>query len=297
MEFTPVKIVTYILNFILIIITIYMIILLVKSDKFKIFPCYNITILSFIILIDNVLRVFHPGEKGDYPILQYGQAGLLTFLDKSLQSTITSQTIITYLGVCCSDIYFKNKKNEKIIFLSTLIIGNLINIILTIVYIKAEDITDYSYYYTQDSVIKRICDTVYNGVLLSINFFCCLVLLIYISKKKKQAKLGYIEDLDYRHQHTKIVFMLIFNSLMFIESFLIIYDKFPLDDVDLIYLISCLGILLYYTINKITIQETLKIFCKSYYNKKYPNINGNESLTDEGDEEKNDKRTDSFSDD
>ena len=64
--------------------------------------------------------------------------------------------------------------------------------------------------------------------------------------------------------------MFIINSYMFVESYLIIYDIMPDDFIDLTYLISCLLVDLYYTINKIIIKETMKIFCKKLYNKKYP---------------------------
>ena len=49
---------------------------------------------------------------------------------------------------------------------------------------------------------------------------------------------------------------------MFVESYLIIYDIMPADFIDLTYLISCLLVDLYYTINKIIIKETMKIFCR-----------------------------------
>ena len=94
--------------------------------------------------------------------------------------------------------------------------------------------------------------------------------------------------------------MFLFNSLLFIESYLIIYDKFPGNEVDLIYLISCLLILFYYAINKIIIKETLKLFCKSYYESKYGSIKKNEYLNDDDvndEEQKNEKKSDSFSDD
>ena len=95
--------------------------------------------------------------------------------------------------------------------------------------------------------------------------------------------------------------MFIINSLLFIESYLIIYDAFPTDEVDLIYLITCLIIDIYYTINKIVIQETLKIFCTSYYEKKYPTVK-NDSLTggddsDDDDDNNKNERKSSFSDD
>ena len=296
MEWDTIRITTYIFNFIIIFITLYLIFLLIKSKSFKIYPCYNITILSFVIFIDNILRII---PSGDISFISYTQAYLLTSLDKLLLTSITSQAIITYLGVCETKIYFKN---EKKIFLSTLIVGISISCILSFLYLIVAGTVEYgTYYYCADSPVKRTSDTIFNAVFLFINLFCSLALLIYISQKKREARLGIIEDLDYGHHHTKIVFMFLFNSLLFIESYLIIYDKFPDADVDLIYLITCLLILFYYTINKITIKETMKIFCKSYYDKNYPNINKSDSFLGDDNEDKeeqnNDKRTDSFSDD
>ena len=284
----------YILNIIIIIISLYLIFLLIRSKSFKIFPCYNITILSFIILIDNILRLFKYGK--------YIQAYLLTFLDKSLLATLTSQAIITYLGVCWTNFYFYGT-NEKKIFIITFILGNSVSSSLSLIYIRYIGVeSKYDYYYCKDDEkIKWIGDTIFNGVFLFINFFCCLSLLIFITKKKNEATLGIIEDLDYKHHHTKIVLMLIFNSTIFIESFLIVYNKFPFDNVDLVYLTTCLIILLYYTINKIIIQETMRIFCRKTYDNKYPALKKNDTLTDEDgddDEERpSAKRNESFSDD
>ena len=297
MEIT--KIFIYFLNIIIIFITIYLIFLLVRSKSFKIYPCYNITVISFIILIDNILRL-HKIEK-------YFQAYLLTFLDKALLATITSQVIITYLGVCWTNVYFEGT-NEKKIFIGTSFIGISISAILALIYIKFAGIDENydNYYYCKDDIddkkIKRIGDTIFNGVFLLVNFFCCLFLLIFLTKKKNEASLGIIEDLDYKHHHTKIVLMFIFNSAIFIESYLIVFDKFPnYDYVDLVYLITCLIILLYYTLNKIIIKETMRIFCKKLYNKNYPTIKNNDNLTDDdGDEDEerpSTKRNESFEDD
>ena len=288
------KIFIYILNVIIIIISMYLIFLLIRSKSFKIFPCYNITILSFIILIDNILRLFKYGRNI--------QAFLLTFLDKSLLATITSQAVITYLGVCWTNIYFQGT-NEKKIFIMTFIIGNSISAILSLIYIICNGIDDsYDYYYCKDDKkIKWIGDAIFNGVFLFVNFFCCLFLLIFLTKKKNEASLGIIEDLDYKHHHTKIVLMLIFNSVIFIESFLIVYNKFPFNNVDLVYLITCLVILLYYTINKIIIKETMRIFCKKSYDSKYPDLKKKNSLSDEDSDDNLEmptaKRNESFSDD
>ena len=292
-----VQILIYLLNIIIIFITLYLIFLLVRSKSFKIYPCYNITVISFIVLIDNILRL-HKLEK-------YSQAFLLTFLDKALLATITSQAIITYLGVCWTNIYFEGT-NEKKIFIGTSSIGLSISAILSFIYITFPGISEYdNYYYCKDDKkIKRIGDSIFNGIFLLVNLFCCLVLLIFLTKKKNEASLGIIEDLDYKHHHMKIVLMLIFNSTIFIESYLIVFDKFPIsyDYIDLVYLITCLAILLYYTINKIIIKETMRIFCRKLYDKKYPSLKKNDNLTDEDDDDDDAekgtaKRNESFSDD
>ena len=143
-------------------------------------------------------------------------------------------------------------------------------------------ITNYNdennYFYANGTDFKRLSDTIFNGIFLFMNIYFSVILLYAISKKRKKAKLGIIEDLDYGHHNLKVVLMFIINSLMFVESYLIIYDIMPDDSIDLIYLISCLLVDLYYTINKIIIKETLKIFCKNYYNKKYPQINKKQSI-------------------
>ncbi len=88
--------------------------------------------------------------------------------------------------------------------------------------------------------------------------------------------------------------MFIVNSVTFIESYLIIYGEIPIENIDFIYLTTCLIIDLYYTINKIIIKETLNIFCKEYYNKKYNkdrDRDRNESVLTIGDEEEGEART------
>ena len=273
-----VMIFTIALNIFIILITVYLIFLYVKSDNFKIYPCYNLLILSIVIFCDNILRVIY---VGDITALKYPQAILLTFLDKFLLTTITSQAFITFMGVCKTQFYFSK---EKCIFLTTLFVGIIISLALSILYIVRNGLINYgTYWYTSDDIENSICS---------------VTLLIFITKKKKEADLGYIENLDYGHHHTRIILMLIINSLLFIESYLIIYDKFPSDEVDLIYLITCIIILLYYTINKIIIKETMRIFCRGYYDKKYPTIKKNDSITDECDDENgNREENDSYSED
>jgi hypothetical protein len=76
-------------------------------------------------------------------------------------------------------------------------------------------------------------------------------------RKKEKAEEGMIEDLDYGRHYTKILLMFIVNSLAFIDSYLIIYDKLPVpyEYIDLVYISVCLLIDIYYTFNKITYME------------------------------------------
>ena len=64
--------------------------------------------------------------------------------------------------------------------------------------------------------------------------------------------------------------MFIGNSLLYIESYLIIYDKLPVpfEYIDLVYLVTCLLINLIYAINKKIIYEIKKLFCKKLCRKK-----------------------------
>ena len=91
--------------------------------------------------------------------------------------------------------------------------------------------------------------------------------------------------------------MFIINSLLFVESYLIINDIIT-KYVDVIYLITCIVIDIYYTMNKIIIKETMKIFCRKWYDKKYPLIKKNDSITDDDDEDEDTrKKNSSFSED
>ena len=289
-------ILTYALNVIIIIITFYLIFLMIKSKNLRVYPCYNVLYLSIILFIDNVLRLVPTANMPEF--FQYSQAFLLVCLDKLLLTTLCAQTIIIYLGVCQTNTYFNH---ERPIYFSTVVINLIIGIALSIVFLKLNGITNYggesNYYYCGSDKTKELIDTIFNSVFLFINSIFTIILLIYISGKRKDAKLGLIEDLDYGHHHTKILFMFIINSLLFVESYLIINDIIT-KYVDVIYLITCIVIDIYYTMNKIVIKETMKIFCRKAYDKKYPLIKKNDSITDDDDEDDdNRKKNSSFSED
>ena len=261
------------LNLILIFISFFLFFLYIKSKSFNNYPCYNIIILSFIIFIDNILRIIT--TKGLPRAIQYIQAFLLTFLDKVILTTITSQAYLIYMGVVRTKFYFKYQKQ---IFYLVLFITIFIDLLITIIFfLISHEITDYKdedykgnkYFYYKGDDMKVLIDIIFNSIFLFINTYSVFILIFYMMKKKNDASLGLIEDLDYGHHYTKIILMFITNTIVFIESFLIILGKIPIKEIDLIYLSTCLFVDLYYTINKIIIKQTLKIFCTKYYIKKY----------------------------
>jgi hypothetical protein len=151
------------------------------------------------------------------------------------------------------------------------------------------------YWYCGDSPVKRIIDPIYIGILIAINFFCILILLIYISHKIKKASKGEIEDLGYCHHFTRVLLMFFVNMLTLIEQYLIIYDVFDYKvvNIDFIYLSTCLIIDLFYTINKTIYDETCVIFCHKTI-KKPKNILMEDITSSKEDDEEDMQRTESW---
>ena len=247
---------TIILNIVFILVAIYIFILYIKDKNFHTVPCYNMMIISLLLFFDNILRII---PVGNIVTFQYIQAFILVFFDKVLLNILTIQAIIYYLGVIKTQLYYAK---EKVIYITSFIINLVISIILTSIYIIENDKTQYGiYWYCDDSILKKIIDSTFIGILIAINFFCILILLIYISGKIKKVSKGEIEDLDYCHHFTRVLLMFFVNMFTFIEQYLIIYDILNNFNIDFIYLSTCLIIDLFYTLNKTIYDETCVIFC------------------------------------
>ena len=102
------------------------------------------------------------------------------------------------------------------------------------------------YHAMVNETAKKVFDVAFNCFFILLNFTSILLLLGYMATKKKEVSLGLIEDLDYGHHYTRILLMLIVNSLLFIESFLIVFDVvfiYEIFNIDLLYLTSCLDMI------------------------------------------------------
>lgn len=294
-------IVTIILNSFIIIISFYLAFLFIKSKTFHTVPCYNMIIFSLILLLDCILRLVP--TKSWAEAFQYIQAFLLSFFDKLILATLTMHSVIFYLGTVYTDTYYKN---EKKIFIISFIISGIVSIVLTSIYLKEgvhQPDKRYYFYVNQDS-FKFFADIVFDSVFFVPTFFCCLILLCYIYRKKREAQSGLIEDIDYSRRFIRVSLLFWLNMATFTESYLIIFGVLQGEFADFIYLMTCLIIDLYNSINRTVIKETLKIFCKDTYEEKLEKVDslkllGNanaEDIGDKDDDEDNLKRdrTESF---
>ena len=273
------------LNIIIIIISFYLVFLFFKSKTFHNYPCYNMIILSFIILIDNILRIIPINKKDGCNAVENVFAYFIVFFDKLILATLSMQSLIYYFGVLKTDFY---SANEAKIFYITLLCSLVISGSLAGYYISqgTTSIGDSYYCYCTDTGYpKKIIDDIFNSIYLLISIYCSIIPLNYISHKKKEVKNGLIDDLNYSHHFNRILITLLLNILTFVVSFLIIYDKFPGDYVDLIYLVTCLVVALFNCLNEEVYKETLKIFCKKKYNKKYNLIKTQKTNFDDDDDE------------
>ena len=271
-ELTPLLISTISMNCIIIIITIYLLFLYIKSKEFHSYSCGNVLILSFIILIDNIFRLIPISRKEKYKTFHYLQAFILASLDKFILLILTVQMFIIYMGIMKTDFYYQHK---KAIFYFPFIICLSLSFIIGGLYLLF-GLEKYGiYYYVQGNNIKEICDTIFISLFLILNTFFSGIIILNIALRKEDIEKGMINENDYEHNLSRMILMFLANSIMYIEQFLIVYDKLPVPDeyIDLVYIITCLITNLIYAINSVVIKETKKIFCKRLLNVQEKRIN------------------------
>ena len=260
-----------ILNLFMLIISVFFFFLFIKSKAFNNYQCYNIIFFSLIILLDCFVRIipFSDDDPDRLSIWEYFQAFLLTFFDKAILATITTQTILFYLGVIHTKKYYDN---DKLSFYISFAINTTACLVLTILYIIFGGIHQAShrrYFYSDHSTFKDISDIIFNSVYLVPNLYCSSVLVIFLYKKLKEVKEGLIEDCDYKHHFKRTLIMAILNIITFLESYLIIFGVLGGEKNDIIYLSTLLLISLFHCGNKIIIKETMRILCIEKYKQKY----------------------------
>ena len=288
---------TFVLIGLIILIVLYVIFIYIKSKEFHSYSCAYIIILNISILIDSIFRIIPVGDdKTKYKWLQYIQAFILASLDKYILLDLILQVFIIYLGIMKTDFYYKHK---KAIFYITFFTGMGLSFLMGGLFLLGE-LTDYGlYWYIKDNSIKKIFDNIFNSVFLTLNTFFCIIVIINICIRKEEIEKEMLNENDYEHDLNRMIIIFITNTLIYVESFIIIHDVINIKGVyiDLIYLVSCLIVTLIYSINKFVINETKKIFCKKVLLKSKPKINTFAQTSTFKEVEMNNRLSDEYGDD
>ena len=288
---------TFVLIGLIILIVLYVIFIYIKSKEFHSYSCAYIIILNISILIDSIFRIIPVGDdEKKYKWLQFIQAFILASLDKYILLDLTLQVFIIYLGIMKTDFYYKHK---KAIFYITFFTSMGLSFLMGGLFLLL-GVTDYGlYWYTKDNSIKKIFDNIFNSVFLTLNTFFCIIVIINICIRKEEIEKGMLNENDYEHDLNRMIIIFITNTLIYVESFIIIHDVINIKGVyiDLIYLVSCLILTLIYSINKFVINETKKIFCKKVLLKSKPKINTFAQTSTFKEVEMNNRLSDEYGDD
>ena len=266
--FTPKHVLTIVINGLIILICLIVTILYIKCKALHTYPCYNKLTVNLIILVNNIFRVIpfqlYRDNIGKFP--KGLQAFILIFTDKFYLIILTNQIVIQYFGIMLTNFYFKN---EKKIFIYGTILSAIISLIIAGIFIKYgfEDKRDKLYYYGISGLTyKIIMDTIYNGILLTINVVSLTIIIINSAIRSKIAKSSGVGNSNYEYNFTQALIKFIVNAITYVIAFLIIYRALSGSDLtDFVYLIGCLIVEVAYCFNRAVIREICKICCCKRY--------------------------------
>ena len=253
------KILLWGMNTLIIAISLYLFIIYIVSKSFRSYPCYLNIILSFVIAIDNILRLIRLGDSG--AISCYFQAFTLALFDKLIFTSITVNTFLTYIGVKKYELF---KTKIKILFFASNIIGLIIGLTFAIFFIIVNEPQKYeNVCYVNSSSYKEISDTITTFCLFLINSYCNIKLLLYLVSVIKELYVIGRKVKDFSKHFFRIFFSFIITTISFLIVILIINDSLFFEDdlIDLCYITICLILDLFFTFNKTVIKETCKLFC------------------------------------
>jgi hypothetical protein len=273
--FTPKHVLTIVINGLIILICLIVTILYIKCKALHTYPCYNKLTVNLIILVNNIFRVIpfqlYRDNIGKFP--KGLQAFILIFTDKFYLIILTNQIVIQYFGIMLTNFYFQN---EKKIFIYGTILSAIISLIIAGIFIKDgfEDKRDKLYYYGISGLTyKIIMDTIYNGILLTINVVSLTIIIINSAIRSKIAKSSGVGNSNYEYNFTQALIKFIVNAITYVIAFLIIYRALSGSDLtDFVYLIGCLIVEVAYCFNRAVIREICKICCCKRYEEEQEGI-------------------------
>ena len=277
-------IVQIIISSLIALITIYLIALFIKSEVFKSYSCFNIMLMSIILLLDCVLFIITETIKEGTP--QAGKFILYLFktsFDKMIFSVLALQVIIVYAGIIHTEFYYSHEKSFVVIgdTICAVVSAALAVVYCSIRWVRGTDgkmIFDTDFETEKQGEINKrelggqIIEAIFCGVIFFVNVFFLVVVISHISRKRREARAGLIQDLGYGNQLLR--FSLIFSvniiAIVFSGIVLTFYKEFGIKKEQYQYfgivsLVICFLIQLCFMINKTMYLESLKIFCKKKY--------------------------------
>ena len=245
----------------IVLFNIFLIFIYIKS-KFNSYPYYFNIFFCVTISLNNIIRLITGERKADEETSAAckAQAIFLTFSDKLILACVCSYSFINYLGMTRTEFY-KNK--EKVIFIVLAVISILISIISTIIFISQGYSTHSHFCYADTSnSVKKISDSIITGILFGVSLLCLIILMVNIIKLKntlESESSGRSSNIGYHL--CRFSFDIIINIALFIYIFLIINKTLSWGSIakDIIYIILCLIIEVFFTVNKEFIKETKRI--------------------------------------
>ena len=267
MEAIP-KIPLILINVLISIFAIFLIIIYSLNKKFRLYPCYFNIIFTLTIAADNLIRLIHFGRgdgiDNDLPktLSCKIQAFTLTLFDKLILTLMTVYSIIAYLGSYSLQFY---KSHEAAIFIVLTLASLIISTITTVLFYlnRISDRSIYCYVETKDNY-KIIIDSIVTGILGLISLFCLIRLLMNIQRIKKEKR----NEEEYENEKKSLKFHFLrfiisffINLFTFAYVILLINKALPFDNFakDLIYIVLCFVVELFFTINLELIKEVKRI--------------------------------------
>lgn len=220
------------------------------------YPCYLNIILSSIIAIDNISRLFTNKKEGFF--CQF-QAITLAIFDKLIYTTMTVNAYLTYIGLSNNEFYMENIKK---LFIITNSISFFIAIILGIIFL-CNGTVNYNVCYVKGGYFKETTDTIVMSILFVIYLYSSVNSLLFLLRNIKELSLNNSSINGYLIHFYRIFVSLFLSSLSFLITLLIINDSLFMNDdfIDICFISTCLVIDLFYTLNITIIKETIKLCC------------------------------------
>jgi hypothetical protein len=261
-------VICYVFSVLIILVTLCIICIYIKTKEFRSYPCYFNILLSSVIALDNIIRII-PVSGDDESIMCLIQGFSLALFDKLMLTTMTVYSLISFLGIIKIELY---KIYEKWIFIVLTSAGFLISLVLAVLFIingtiKYDDICyvrSKSDEKKEIKINKELIDIIVTSILFAINVICIVYLLIYLFLTIRESKKKRFSNLQNMSFHFwKFIFNFLLNDLTFILVILIISDSFlwPDEFISLSYIILGLLIIIFYTINHRVLIEIKKIIC------------------------------------